>query len=74
MLTFTRVEAAPEAFKGDAPYIVGLAEFSEGPKVLAWVDRAVPESTVKVGVKLRLKPLKLEDERFSYLLTTTDSA
>ena len=73
LLTFTKVEAAPAAFQDEAPYIVGLAEFSEGPKVLAWIDRAVPESDAKAGVKLRLKPMKLENGQLSYVLTTPDS-
>ena len=70
LLTFTRVEAAPAAFQDEAPYIIGLAEFSEGPKVLAWVDRAVEE--VKPGVRLKLKPTTLRNGQLSYLLTRPD--
>jgi len=73
LITFTRIEAAPAAFKEEAPYILGLAQFSEGPRVLAWVDRAIPESSLKAGVSLRLKPFKLKDEHFAYALTTEDS-
>ena len=68
LVTFTRVESAPAAFTAEAPYLLGLAEFIEGPKVLAWIDRAIPEGDVKVGVELRLKPSKLGNGNLSYLL------
>jgi hypothetical protein len=74
LITFTRVEAAPALFKAEAPYILGLAAFSEGPKVFAWIDRGIPESDVKVGMGLRLKPFKLTNGNFSYVLTKPDSA
>jgi uncharacterized OB-fold protein len=73
LLTFTRVDAAPAAFQDQAPYILGLAEFSEGPKVLAWIDRAIPERKVKTGVGLRLKATTLKNGQLSYVLTTPDS-
>jgi len=57
LLTFTRVEVAPAAFKDEAPYVVGLAQFMDGPRVLAWVDRTIPESSMQVGARLSLKPL-----------------
>jgi hypothetical protein len=73
LITFTRVEAAPALFKAEAPYVLGLAEFSEGPKVFAWIDRGIPESDVRVGTGLKLKPFKLTNGNFSYLLTKPDS-
>ena len=73
LLTFTKVNAAPALFQDQAPYILGLAEFSEGPKVLAWIDRAVPESEVKTGVRMTLKATNLKNDQLSYILTTFDS-
>jgi len=74
LITFTRVEAAPALFKAEAPYLLGLAEFSEGPKVFAWIDRTIPEIDVKVGVRLKLKPFKLTNGNFAYILTNLNSA
>jgi hypothetical protein len=74
LITFTRVEAAPALFKAEAPYILGLAEFPEGPKVFAWIDRRIPESDLKVGTQLRLKPFKLTNGNLSYVLTSLNSA
>ena len=70
LITFTRVEAAPASFKEQAPYLLGLAKFSEGPKVLAWIDPRMPEKDLKVGTKLKLKPSKLANGNLSYLLTS----
>ena len=70
LITFTKVEAAPASFKEQAPYLLGLAEFSEGPKVFAWIDRRIPEENLKPGTKLRLKPSKLENGNLSYILTS----
>ena len=73
LITFTRVEATPALFKEEAPYVLGLAEFNEGPKVFAWIDQGIPESDVKVGIRLKLKPLKLTNGNFSYILRNPDS-
>jgi uncharacterized OB-fold protein len=74
LVTYTKVEAAPAAFKEEAPYLLGLAEFLEGSKVFAWIDRSISESDVKVGMRLKLKPLKLANGNFAYLLSRANSA
>lgn len=70
LITFTKVEAAPASFKEQVPYFLGLAQFCEGPKVFAWIDRRIPEENLKAGIKLKLRPSKLENGNFSYLLTS----
>jgi len=71
LITFTKVEAAPAAFKAEAPYLLGLAKFSEGPQVFAWIDKEIPESLLKVGMSLKLEPCKLTNGNYSYILTST---
>jgi len=73
LVTFTTVEAAPATFKEQAPYLLGLAEFSEGPKVFAWVDRTIPKENVKVGMKLKLQTSKLTNGNFTYVLTSAET-
>jgi len=70
LITFTKVNAVPESFKELAPYLLGLAEFSEGPKVFAWIDRIIPEENLTVGTKLKLEPSKLKNGNLSYILTS----
>lgn len=72
LITFTKVEAAPAAFTGQAPYLLGLAELAEGPKVFAWIDKRLSEESVAIGMKLRLKTSKLSNGNLSYTLTRTE--
>ena len=72
LITFTKVDAAPSTFKEQAPYLLGLAQFSEGPKVLAWIDQRIPMERLKAGRRLKLKPSRLENGNISYVLTSQD--
>jgi hypothetical protein len=69
LITFTKVDAAPAAFAEQAPYLLGLAELAEGPKVFAWIDRKLSEESITIGMKLRLKTSKLSNGNLSYMLT-----
>ncbi len=69
LITYTKVDSTPSMFKEQAPYILGLAEFSEGPKVFAWIDRTIPDDQVGVGMKLKLNPTKLTNGNLCYTLT-----
>ncbi len=69
LITYTKVDAAPSMFQDQAPYMLGLAEFPEGPKVFAWIDKGITEDQVALGMKLKLKAVKLSNGNASYLLT-----
>jgi len=69
LITYTKVDAAPSVFRDQAPYTLGLAEFSEGPKVFAWIDKSITEAEVAIGMKLKLITTELPNRRVSYLLT-----
>ena len=69
LITYTKVDAAPAAFKEQAPYLLGLAQLSEGPKVFAWIDKKIPEDQITIGMKLQLKASKLSNGNFAYTLT-----
>ena len=71
LVTFTKVEAAPATFKEQAPYLLGLAEFAEGPKVFAWIDKAVEDEGLRVGMKLKLQSSKLANGQWGYMLTSS---
>ena len=55
-------------FKDQAPYLLGLAEFHEGPKVFAWIEKEIPEDQLRAGMKLELKVTKLSNGNLTYLL------
>jgi len=68
LVTFTKVDSAPAAFKAEAPYFLGLAELLEGPKVFASIDASLSETDLKPNVPLLLEPRKLGNGNFSYAL------
>jgi uncharacterized OB-fold protein len=68
LVTFTKVEVAPAAFKEQSPYVLGLAELVEGPKAFAWMDRNISEDQIAIGMKLKLKPMRLPNGNMSYAL------
>jgi uncharacterized OB-fold protein len=73
-MTYTKVDAAPAAFKDQAPYTLGLAELAEGPKIFAWIDKAVNENRIALGMKMRVKPKQLSNGNWTYVLTELEHA
>lgn len=56
LVTFTEVYFAPPAFQQGTPYLLGLAEFNNGLRVFAPINREVERSELKPGVELVLRP------------------
>ena len=69
LITYTKVDATPAAFKEQAPYILGLAELTEGPKVFGWIDKSVAEDHISLGMKMRLRTIRLSNGNWTYVLT-----
>ena len=74
LITYTKVDAAPAAFKEQAPYILGLAELTEGPKVFAWIDKSVVEDHILLGMQMRLKATRLSNGNWTYVMTEPSNA
>jgi len=66
LLTYTKAHFAPTGFEEDTPYILAIAESSEGLKTLARLNEDVSEDKVKLGMKLKLVPVKLPHDRTVY--------
>ncbi len=66
LVTFTTVNYGPSGFEDDAPYTLGIAEFEEGVKILGRVSKEMNPEDIKVGMKVKLTPLKLGNEHFIY--------
>jgi uncharacterized protein len=64
--TYTTVVYGPTGFENDAPYTLGIAEFSEGVKILGRISKAIPTDEIKVGMKIQLTPVKLASGNFIY--------
>ena len=66
LLTFTVVNYGPSGFEDDTPYTLGIAEFEGGIKILGRVSKAIKPEELKVGMKVKLAPVKLNNERVIY--------
>jgi len=72
LLTYTTAHFAPAGFEEDTPYILAIAESVEGLKALARLSKDVSENQVKPGMKLRLVPVKLPQDRMVYEFRSLD--
>lgn len=66
LITYTKAHLAPTGFEEDMPYILVIAESSEGLKTLARLSKDVSEDQVKPGMKLQLVPAKLPKDKTVY--------
>jgi uncharacterized protein len=54
LVTSTYVSVMPPSFAGGDPYIIAIAEFTTGVKVLAWLE-GVKRDEMKPGMNLRVE-------------------
>ncbi|HZD12332.1 MAG TPA: Zn-ribbon domain-containing OB-fold protein [Candidatus Binatus sp.] len=67
LITFTEVFFAPPDFQAKTPYLLGLAELTDGPRVFAPIDGSIDRKLLKPGALLTLRPKRTE-KNASYLL------
>jgi uncharacterized OB-fold protein len=65
LATYTVVNYGPSGFESDAPYTLAIADF-DGLRVFGRLSRGVSEADIKVGMELKVVPLKLPDDKVSY--------
>jgi len=68
LITYTTVHFAPVSFRYDIPYVLGVAQFEEGPTVFAPLSKEIKEDEIKVGMSLKLVPIKLPGDKIVYEL------
>ncbi|MBI2979343.1 MAG: Zn-ribbon domain-containing OB-fold protein [Chloroflexi bacterium] len=66
LLTYTVVNYGPSGFENDTPYILGIAEFEEGVKILGRVSKEINPRDINVGMKIKLVPVKLANGQVIY--------
>jgi len=69
LITYTKANFAPAGFEKDVPYALGVAEFSDGVKVFARLDKALGDEAVKAGMNVKVRVIDLGEDRMSYELT-----
>jgi uncharacterized OB-fold protein len=64
--TFTTVMYGPAGFEKETPYTLAVVQFPMGIRIFGQIDKRIPTHEIKVGMKLRVVPIKVLDDRFSY--------
>ncbi|MCW6158482.1 MAG: Zn-ribbon domain-containing OB-fold protein [Thermoplasmatales archaeon] len=63
--TFTTVEVVPTSFVNEGSYVVAIGLLKEGVRILSWLNTQ-DRSTIKIGMKMKLKAVKREEGYYSY--------
>ncbi len=66
LLTYCQVNYGPQGFEDKVPYVLAIGEFEEGIKIFGVLNRSIREQEIKIGMPLRVAPVKLQGERFSF--------
>jgi uncharacterized OB-fold protein len=66
LITYTTAYFAPAGF--EAPYTLALAELEEGVRVFTRMSKDIGKTEIKIGMKVKLVPIRLADERITYEL------
>jgi hypothetical protein len=66
LLTYTTAHFAPTGFQEDVPYILALAQCEEGVKVYARLSKDLNEDEIRIGMDLKLAPVRLPNGKVVY--------
>lgn len=66
LATYSVVNYGPSGFEDDTPYILALATFGDGLQMFGRLSRDIETSDIKVGMELRVVPIKLPENRIAY--------
>ncbi len=72
LVTYTEVHFAPPQFQADAPYLLGLAELKEGPRVFAPIDGSIDRNRLRPGLSMALRVVKRVGDGTFYQLDKAD--
>jgi uncharacterized protein len=62
LLTYTVIRVPPAPFSDQAPYVVGMIEMDEGPRITCMVADWREGDKLEVGMRTRLEFRKIYDE------------
>ncbi len=66
LLTYSVVNYGPVGFEDKTPYTMAVVEFEDGIKAFGFLSWDIKESDIKVGMGVKVVPMKLPDDRVSY--------
>jgi uncharacterized protein len=69
LVSYTLVRYGPAGFEKLAPYVIAIGETADGLRVLAFMNKAILDKDIAIGMNLKLAPVKLEGDRVSFEFT-----
>jgi uncharacterized protein len=66
LLSYSTAMYGPAGFENKVPYTLGIVQFKDNIKVLASIAKEINPKTLKVGMKFKVKPVMLSDQKVSY--------
>ena len=66
LISYSTAMYGPAGFENKTPYTLGIGQFADNIKVLASIAKEIDPQTLKVGLRVKIKPVKLSEQRVSY--------
>ena len=73
LLTYTVVRYGPAGFENRSPYVIAIVELGDGLRMLGHLDHRITEQEVRIGMKLKVAPIRLDGDRITYEFQREDS-
>ncbi len=66
LLTYAQINYGPQGFEDKVPYVLAIGEFEGGMKMFAILSRDIKENEIRIGMPLKVVPVKLPENRVSF--------
>lgn len=66
LVSYSTAMFGPAGFENKVPYTLGIGQFAGNISILASIPKDIDPQTLKVGMSVKIKPVKLSEERVSY--------
>ena len=66
LVAYSTVMYGPTGFEDDVPYSIAVIRFPSGVQVFGRISKEVPVDNIKVGMKLKIVPIRLPLDKVSY--------
>ena len=66
LLSYSTSMYGPAGFENKVPYTLGIVQFLGKVNVIAPVSKDINPKNLKIGIKLKVRPVKLNEQRASY--------
>jgi len=66
LVACSTVMYGPTGFENDVPYTIAVIRFPNGVQVFGRISKSIPIDSIKVGMELKIVPIKLPSDKVSY--------